>query len=738
MKNQRVVLKNVKHPRARSARACLLPCGKGSRIAMLILLGMLCVILPTLAKPHEELTFEPIQFKPPVPEQRELSNGMKLYLLEDRELPLFNINGLIRTGSIYEPGEKVGLASIFASVMRTGGTVSREPDALNEELESMAAAVEISMSAEYGGMSLSTLAEDIEKGLEIFADVLMYPAFREDKLALRKQQAIEAIRRRNDNPIQLAWRNFSALLYGKAHPFGRYSEIEGVESITVADLQAFHAKYYQPDNISLAITGDFDTETLIAQLERVFAGWENEEIAFPDVPLVENAPAPSVNYIFKDLNQTTMLIGHFGIKRTPDFPDYFALRVMNEILGEGGFTSRLMKEVREKHGLAYMVGSLMQTSYYTNPGEWFAYSQTRADKTAEAIALIIDIVRDLRETPVPADELQRTKDSLTNSFVFQFDSSSQIAFQQMMLAFRGYAPDFLETFSDNIAKVTAEDVQQVAQKYLHPDALTIVTVGNKDSFDRPLSEFGEVNEIEIVRAEPPPAEPMPEANAADIAKAKEILAAAVEKHGGIERLQAVKNIVVKGKIAANTPNGPMQIEGTFSFLYPDKFRQDMNIPEVGAMSQIFDGESAFMKGQMGVQPLPPEMVNTYRDSVFRETIWLLTNLTLNDVPMQYAGTEEVNGDMAEVAAVLLVTQPSGELLRIFIGEETHYVVKMSFRETSQGVTANRETVFDDYRDVDGIHISHHIVQKVDGELFAEIWVSDVMLNADVDASVFEE
>ena len=660
---------------------------------------------------------------------------MKLYLLEDRELPLFNINGLIKTGSIYEPGDKVGLASIFASVMRTGGTVSREPDALNEELESMAAAVEISMSAEYGGMSLSTLAEDIEKGLEIFADVLMHPAFREDKLELRKQQTIEGIRRRNDNPIQLAWRNFSALLYGKSHPFGRYSEIEGVESITVADLQAFHAKYYQPDNISLAITGDFETETLIAQLETVFAGWENSVIEFPAVPSVENAPEPSVNYIFKELNQTTMLIGHFGIKRTPDFPDYFALRVMNEILGEGGFTSRLMREVREKHGLAYMVGSLMQTSYYTNPGEWFAYSQTRADKTAEAIALIIDIVSDLRETPVPEDELQRTKDSLTNSFVFQFDSSSQIAFQQMMLAFRGYAPDFLETFSANIAKVTAEDVQQVAQKYLHPDALTIVTVGNKDSFDRPLSEFGEVNEIEIARPAPPPTEPMPEASEADIAMAKEILAAAVEAHGGIEKLQAVKNIVLKGKTAANTPNGPMQIEGTSYYLYPDKFRQDASIPQVGEMSQIFDGETAFMKGQMGVQPLPPEAVNTYRDGVFRETIWLLTNLTLNDIPMQYAGTEEVLGTPA---AVLLVTQPSGELLRLFISEETHYVVKMGFREMSQGVTANRETLFDDYRDVDGIQITHHVVQNVDGELFTESWISQVTLNAALDASLFQE
>ena len=216
---------------------------------------------------------------------------------------------------------------------------------------------------------------------------------------------------------------------------------------------------------------------------------------------------------------------------------------------------------------------------------------------------------------------------------------------------------------------------------------------------------------------------------------KEILAAAVEAHGGIEKLQAVKNFVMKRQTAANTPNGPMQIEEILSYLYPDKVRQDMNIPEIGEMSQIFDGESAFMKGQMGVQPLPPEVVNIYRDSVFRETIWLLTNLTLNDIPMQYAGTEEVNGTPA---SVILVTQPSGEMLRIFISEETHYVVKMSFRETSQGVTANWETLFDDFRDVDGIHISHHIVQNVDGELFSETWVNDVMLNADVDASLFEE
>ena len=707
----------------------------GLLIATLIT-GLIVWATPsTFARPHEELTYEPIEFKPPVPEKRTLSNGIKLYLIEDHELPLFSIRGLVKTGDIYDPADKVGLSSIFASVMRTGGTVSREPDALNEELESMAASVEVSMSREYGTVRLSTLAEDIEKGLEIFADVLRNPAFREDKLELRKQQSIERIRRRNDNPIQLAWRNFSALLYGKDHPFGWYTEMEGIESITVDDLKAFHAKYYHPNNLMLAITGDFDTETLIAHIEKVFEGWESAEISFPEVPTVDAAPKPSVNYIFKDLPQTSMLIGHFGIKRTPDFPDFFALRVMNDILGESGFTSRLMTEVREKAGLAYMVGSIMPTTYYTNPGEWFAYSQTRTEKTAEAIALIIDVVKGLRDAPVPEDELQRTKDSLINSFVFGFESSSQIAFQQMMLDYRGYAPDFLETYTKNIAKVTAEDVQAVAQKYLHPDALTIVTVGNKANFDRPLDEFGEVNEIEIERpAPPPPAEPMPEASETDMAKAKEVLAAAVEAHGGLERLQTVKNVVMEGRTTANSPMGQMQMDGKSYYVYPDKFRQDIKMPQ-GEMGYVFDGTIGFARTPMGIQPLPPDMLNAFKDSVFRETIWLLTNLSQNDIPVQYAGTEEVHGKSAHV---LLVPQPSGEVLRLFVSEDTHLIVKLAFRETAQGVTANRETFVDDYRDVDGIKVAHHIVQNVDGERFTENWISSVMLNAELEDSLFQE
>ena len=689
--------------------------------------------LPLLAKPHEELTYQPIQFNPPVPEVRKLSNGMTLYLIEDHELPVFDINGLVKTGTIYDPKDKIGLASIFASVMRSGGTISREPDALNDELESMAALVEVSMSPEFGSVSLSTMAEDIEKGLEIFADVLRNPAFRQDKLDLRKQQAIEAIRRRNDNPIQLAWRNFSAILYGKDHPFGWYSEIETVESITVDDLKAFHSKYYHPNNIMLSITGDFETEKLIKQLEKVFAGWIMNNTDYPNIPPVEISYTPSVNHIQKNLPQTTMLIGHLGIKRTPDFADFFALRVMNDILGEGGFTSRLMKQVREKHGLAYMVGSLMQTSLYTNPGEWFAYCGSSSEKTAKALSLIIDIIREIREKPVSDEELQLTKDSLINSFVFGFESSSQIAFQQMMLAYREFDPNFLKTYTDNIAKVTAEDVQAVAQKYLHPDGLTIVTVGNQENFDRPLSEFGDVNEIEVKQPDPIPTEPMPEASDTDIAKAAEIIGNAVKALGGIEKLKAVKTVVVEGVTTMHSPAGQVEMNVVQYQMMPDKLRQNIKIPQ-GDLDIVYDGNAAYAMTPAGAQPLLPDVSVSIKDAIFRDTIPLLVHLVETDTAVQYEGTEDVDG---ESTSVLIVKQPSGEMLRIYVSNDSHLVLKYAYRETTQGMTFEKEKYFSDYREVNGVKVPFHVVENANGNPFAVNRYTDLKINTEVDESLFE-
>jgi len=240
----------------------------------------------------------------------------------------------------------------------------------------------------------------------------------------------------------------------------------------------------------------------------------------------------------------------------------------------------------------------------------------------------------------------------------------------------------------------------------------------------------------------PPAESVPKASEADTAKAKEILAAAVDAYGGLEKLQAVKNIVIKTRATANSPTrGQMQIETTSYYLYPDKFRQDFKISPGGQMGYVFDGVSAFgyvfddVSG-MNIQPLPPGRANAFKDTVFREPLWLLTNLSENEIPIQYGGTGEVDGKPADI---LLVPQPTTRILQLFVSQETHSIVKLIHRETTEeGVTADRETFMDDYRDVEGIKVAHHIVQKVEGQVLSDSRVTQVILNAEeIDESLFQ-
>ena len=241
----------------------------------------------------------------------------------------------------------------------------------------------------------------------------------------------------------------------------------------------------------------------------------------------------------------------------------------------------------------------------------------------------------------------------------------------------------------------------------------------------------------------PPAEPVPKASEADMAKAKEILAAAVDAYGGLEKLQAVKNIVIEARTTVNTQTfGQMQIETTSYYLYPDKFRQDLKISPGVQMGLVFDGVLAFeydfddVSG-MTTQPLPPERVNALKDTAFREPLWMLTNLSQNEIPIQYGGTGEVDGKPADI---LLVPQPTTRILQLFVSQETHYIVKFIHRETTpEGVTADRETFMDDYRDVEGIKVAHHSVQKIEDQVLSDSRVTQVTLNAEeIDASVFQK
>lgn len=436
----------------------------------------------------------------PEVEQITLANGMRLFLLEDHELPLVNISVRIRTGSAYEPAEKIGLASITGEVMRTGGTASMTGDEIDEELEAIAASVETGIGLDSGSASMSVLKGDLDKGLSILADVLMTPAFREDKIQLAKMQIASSIARRNDQVGAVAGREFDKLIYGPDSVYARHEEYATIGSITRDDLVAFHQRYFGPNNAMLAVWGDFDTKQMIAKIEQAFETWEKVDLDPPKVPEVKYEFRKTVNVVRKDdVNQSNVYLGHIGGLMSD--PDYFALTVMNRILG-GGFTGRLFKNVRSREGLAYSVFGAYSANY-DYPGEFYVGCQTKSESTVYAIRAMLREVEKMRESEVTDEELALAKDSFLNSFVFNFDTKGEVVNRLMTYEYYRYPADFLLQIKENVEKVSKADVLRVAKKHLKPDKVQILAVGRPQDFGEPMSSLGSVNEIDITIPGPP-------------------------------------------------------------------------------------------------------------------------------------------------------------------------------------------------------------------------------------------
>ncbi|WP_168057722.1 M16 family metallopeptidase [Candidatus Manganitrophus noduliformans] len=440
------------------------------------------------------MTFPAPAFQPPKPERQVLSNGMILYLLEDHELPLIRMEVIVKTGSIYEPADKISLAGLTGAIMRTGGTKRHSGDEVDEIIDQMAADLSVGIGADAGGAWLDVLKKDFDAGLALFADILMNPVFEEEKLQIAKNNAIEMIRRRNDRPSSIASREFNKQIYGADNPYGREATEETVRSIVRDDLVAFHRKYFVPNNIMIGVTGDFDKKEIIAKIEKAFAGWKKKKIDFPEVPSVVERKDGGVYAIARPITQTQIRIGHLGIKQNN--PDFFAVSILDDILGGGGLTSRLFSDVRTQRGLAYSVGSVFRPGNFER-GVFIAYGETRVDTTHQAISTILDHIRKIRREPVTDEELKRAKESFLNSFIFSFSSPAQIVSRKMSLEYYGLPSDFLERYRDNVAKVTKEDILRVAKKYLHPDRLVILAVGDDGKFDQPLSSLGKVTQIQL-------------------------------------------------------------------------------------------------------------------------------------------------------------------------------------------------------------------------------------------------
>ncbi|MFL6335204.1 MAG: M16 family metallopeptidase [Pyrinomonadaceae bacterium] len=432
----------------------------------------------------EELKYTPLSYAPPKRDRYRhvLSNGVVVYAVEDHDLPLVNISTLVHTGSYLEPADKVGLASLVGSQMRAGGTAKMTAEQFDEAADFLAAQLSSGVGATQGNANLNLLAKDIDKGLGLYFDMLRTPAFQEDRLKLAKSQILQQLERRNDNTTLIESREWGRLLYGAEHFSTRDATKASIESITRQDLIDFHQKYFQPAGFIIAASGDFKTPELLAKLEAAFKGWPSNKMAVPDVPKPSQTPVAGIYTVNKpDVNQGRVSIGHIGSTR--DNPDSYALEIMNDILGGGGFTSRIMSRVRSDEGLAYSAGSAYGMGVYY-PGTFRASFQSKSASTSQAIRIVLDEINHIRTQKVSAAELETAKNSAIETFPRTFSTAAQIAGTFAQDEYTKRPVDYWDTYRQRIAAVTTDDVQRVAQKYLDPSKLVILVVGNIDDITK--------------------------------------------------------------------------------------------------------------------------------------------------------------------------------------------------------------------------------------------------------------
>jgi len=657
----------------------------------------------------QTLKYPPLkQVQLPKIEQFTLPNGLKVMILENHELPLASGSLRIRTGSLLEPANKAGLASIFGQVLRTGGTKKQTGDALNARLESMAANIEAGVGNESGSISFNCLKENLDEVLNLFKEVITEPAFAQDRLDLTLTQFRSGISRRNDDPGQIRGREFQNLIYGKNTPYGDREEYATIDNVKREDLIAFHDRYYFPANGVLSIYGDVDTATVKAKLEKLFADWNTTRPAPTAFPAVTKQKAAGVYIADKpDSEQTFFTIGHLGGKLSDK--DYAALTVMSDILGGGGsFTNRLMQSIRSDKSLVYGISSSWSASFI-HDGTFTISGSTAAVNTDKAIMESLKEVKRMREELVGPTELEAAKQRVENTFVFSFASPVQTLNRLVNYQYYGYPEDFINRYKDAVAKVTAQDILRVAKEYIKPEEFTIVAVGQTEKFADSLKPLGEVKKLDITI--PQPKAEAAKADASTLAAGKAALDKVAEAVGGKQKIVAVNDYVQSITSELNMGGSKVTVKQTNSWLKPMVFRQVNELP-FGKIIAFFDGEKGFLKAPQGEQPLAGPFATQVRGQLQRDYIALLQS---NEVPGRTVNLVK-EGELE-------LKDASGAVLKFSYDPATMLPSKLAFIEGG----VNAEITYGNFKEVGGLKLPMQLLISQNGQTSTQT-VTDWKLN----------
>ena len=697
---------------------------------LLLTLVVVAVTAPGAAakKPWEKFKYPDLgEITMPTYERVELDNGMILFLAVDKELPMVELSATIQAGKIYEPAHLTGLASITGDVLRTGGTEKWSGDEIDALVENMGLSVETWVGGATGGAYMSSLTEDVDMALEILGQVLMHPVFDEDKITLAKTQVKSGISRRNDEPMSIAMREFTKVIFGADHPLATVEEYDTIASITRDDLKAFHRRFFAPDRMYLVVIGDFEIGDMVAKIESTFAGWEKASEPLPPDPEIPDFPR-TVNVAPKeDLTQSMVLMGHRGIRN--DNEHYAAIQVANKILG-GGFSSRLFNEVRSKRGLAYSTGSQPGTGW-RYPGTFVAFSGTKCESSEQALDVMLEQIERMVTEPVSDEELKNAVDGIMNSDVFNYDTKREVLDRAVLFEMYGYPSDFLTTYREQVLALTPQAVLEACQAVWKPDQLSLLVVGNPELFDGDLSKYGPVNEIDITIPEPKLSLDVPAATEESLAAGQAIMARVAEKVGG-RKLASLRGFRSEMSLDLEIQGMALTFGIEQTIVFPDKVKMVQKTP-FGEMSSAVDGDTGWAVGPGGATDMDASQVATMKEEITGSLLTILMDPSVH--ACQALEPEELDGVLCDR---VYIPGEGGEFSLYYVDQASDLIVMEQGKgqDPMSGSPVQEKIKYGDYKAFDGFQRPGTIEILHDDEHFASGELKSFDANPKLDDGFF--
>ncbi len=698
-----------------------------------------------------EVTFPPYQM-------RTLRNGLQAIAVLHHEQPAVSMRLLVRAGSVQDPPGKIGVASLAALVLDQG-TMTKSAQEIADHIDFIGGALATGSGSDLMYVNVVVMKDSFDVGMNLLADVARNPAFAAEEIDRQKEQTISALQVSSNDPDYVASVLLERLVYG-FHPYGLpNSGTPGtLASITRGDLQAFHRRYFVPNNMILAIVGDVTSEEAFAAAERAFGEWPRAEI--PPVTVVE-PPPPTRRIVVvdkPDAVQTEIRVGQLAIPRKHD--DYMAFDLASKILGGEG-ANRLHRVLRSERGLTY--GAQADSEARKQAGHLVAETDTRTETTGEALRLMVDEFARLQRDRVSQTELSDAQAYLAGSFPLTIETPGDIAAQVLNVVFYELPVEEIGTFRERVQAVRPDDIQRVARQYVRPDRLSIVLVGNASAFVPQLQRvgFSDVEVIPIdqldlmaptlkregqrVNAEPfgtfdpfgsfrSPRTAYTQQQVNSGADPQGLLKRVIDAKGGLDALKRIRTVVADEERTIITPNGRTPLPTKTYVIYPDKFRVD-SVLSGQQIVHTYNAGAAWVKDLGGVSAAPVAMRNDFAATARRDTYPMLIAAAEGRLMLRILPEEGKDG---EVVKVLEVSGADFAAVRLYVDGHSRIVRQSYTASGPDGLPLKIEEVFSDYRAVDSLSVPFKASVLSNGRLIIERAITSVSFNTRIDEKLFDQ